>query len=101
MLLGVLHVNAAHNVVHLLTGAVALWASTAGESASKLFFQVFGAVYGLVALLGFMYGDQPILGLVANNRADAWFHLIVAAISLYLGFAPAVRPSLTHEPRTR
>jgi hypothetical protein len=101
MLLGVLHVNAAHNVVHLLTGAVALWASTAGESASKLFFQVFGAVYGLVALLGFAYGDEPILGLIANNHADAWFHLVVAASSLYLGFAPLARASFSEVPRIR
>jgi hypothetical protein len=100
MLLGVLHVNTAHNIVHLLTGAIALWASTTGETASKLFFQVFGAIYGLVAVLGFAYGDEPILGLIANNRADAWFHLIVAAVSLYLGFMPVAR-TLTQAPRTR
>jgi hypothetical protein len=27
------------------------------------------------------------LGMIANNLADAWFHLIVAAVSLYLGFS--------------
>jgi hypothetical protein len=24
--------------------------------------------------------------MIANNLADAWFHLIVALVSLYLGF---------------
>jgi hypothetical protein len=87
MLLGVLHVNGAHNVVHLITGAVALFAAYRGVRASELFFQVFGVIYGLVAVLGFVAGDRLILGMIANNLADAWFHLIVAAVSLYLGFS--------------
>ena len=90
MLLGVLHVNAAHNIVHLITGVVALLAAYTGFRASQLFFQVFGIIYGLVALLGFMAGDRHIVGLIVNNLADAWFHLIVAAVSLYLGFARKV-----------
>ena len=40
MLLGVLHVNAAHNVVHLITVVVALLAAYTGIRASQLFFQV-------------------------------------------------------------
>lgn len=87
MLFGVLHVNAAHNVVHLVTGAVALLAAYQGMKASQLFFQVFGVIYGIVAILGFAAGDRLIMGMIANNLADAWFHLIVAAVSLYLGFA--------------
>jgi Domain of unknown function (DUF4383) len=87
MLFGILHINAAHNIVHLLTGAVALFAAYSGVRASQLFFQVFGVIYGLVAILGFMAGDRHILGIIANNLADAWFHVIVAAVSLYLGFA--------------
>jgi len=87
MLLGVLHVNPAHNIVHLLTGALALWMGATSMPASRVFFRVFGVVYGLVALLGFAYGDSPLLGLIANNLPDAWFHLFVAAAALYLGFA--------------
>ena len=90
MLLGVLHVNAAHNIVHLITGVVALLAAYTGFRASQLFFQVFGIIYGLVAILGFMAGDRHIVGVIANNLADAWFHLIVAAVSLYFGFARKV-----------
>jgi hypothetical protein len=87
MLLGILHVNAAHNIVHLITGAVALLAAYSGARASQLFFQIFGVVYALVAVLGFLAGDRPLLGIIANNVPDAWFHLIVAAVSLYFGFA--------------
>jgi hypothetical protein len=87
MLFGVLHVNAAHNVVHLITGVVALLAAYKGTWASHLFFQVFGIIYGLIAILGFLAGDRLLMGMIANNLADAWFHLIVAAVSLYLGFS--------------
>jgi hypothetical protein len=85
-LLGIFHVNAAHNVVHLLTGAVALACGLTSAYASQLFFRIFGVVYGLVAVLGFVMGDQPLLGIISNNRADAWLHTGIAALSLFLGF---------------
>jgi hypothetical protein len=66
---------------------VALLAAYSGARASQLFFQIFGVVYALVAVLGFLAGDRPLLGIIANNVPDAWFHLIVAAVSLYFGFA--------------
>jgi len=81
-LLGVFHVNAAHNAVHLLSGMVALICGFASERAATLFFRIFGIVYGLVAVLGLVGGDQPILGVISNNRADVWLHIAIAAASL-------------------
>ena len=86
-LLGIFHVNPAHNVVHLLTGVVAIACGLTSAYASQLFFRIFGAIYGLVAILGFIMGDQPIFGLISNNMADAWLHTAIAAVSLFLGFA--------------
>src|SRR5689334_7539542 len=80
MLFGAFLVNAMHNIVHLLTGAVAIWVGATSAEGSKVFFQVFGVVYVLVAILGFGYGDKPLLGIVANNAADAWLHLLIGAI---------------------
>jgi hypothetical protein len=88
MLLGLFHVNLAHNLVHLLSGAVALIAGFAGGNAPVWFFRVFGILYGLVALLGFFAGNDPVLGLIANNRADVMLHALLSLISLFLGFAP-------------
>jgi hypothetical protein len=85
-LLGLFHINPLHNVVHIASGAVALWAAMSTERNAKLYFQIFGVVYALVAVLGFVYGDQPILGLVANNAADTWLHVVIAVVALYLGF---------------
>lgn len=86
MLLGIFHVNAAHNVVHLLSGGIALACGLAGVAASRLYFRIFGIVYGLVAVLGFVQGDTLLLGLISNNRADAWLHVAIAIASLLLGF---------------
>ncbi len=87
MLLGIFHVNLAHNIVHLASGAVFLLCGMAGPGPSRTFFQIFGVVYALVAALGFYYGDQPILGVIANNTADVWLHVALAVVMLFLGFA--------------
>jgi len=95
MLLNIFHVNAAHNAVHLLTGIVALLAGMAGVGASKTFFRIFGVVYGLVAVLGFVVGDGMLLGLISNNTADTWLHVGIAVVSLIIGFAPSGEPTTT------
>jgi hypothetical protein len=90
MLLGIFHVNAAHNVVHLLSGALALFAGMSSANASRIYFRVFGIVYAAVAAMGFMTGEGMLLGMISNNAADTWLHVGIAAVSLYLGFlAPA------------
>jgi hypothetical protein len=91
MLLGIFHVNAAHNVVHLLSGAVALFAGMTSLGASRIYFKIFGVVYGLVAVLGFMTPGEHtmLLGLISNNTADTWLHVAIAAVSLIFGFMPA------------
>ena len=89
MLLGIFHVNAAHNVVHLLSGAVALFAGMTSVAAARIYFRIFGVVYAAVAVMGFMMGDTMLLGLISNNTAVTWLHVVIAATSLLLGFMPA------------
>ena len=86
MLLGIFHVNFAHNVVHLASGAVFLLCGMAGAGPSRMFFKIFGIVYALVAVLGFYYGDNAILGIISNNSADTWLHIVLAVVMLFLGF---------------
>lgn len=84
-LLGIFHVNAAHNVVHLLSGGIALWVGFHSEQFSRMYFRIFGVVYALVALLGIFSGAM-VLGVIANNAADVVLHLVIAATALWLGF---------------
>ena len=86
MLLGIFHVNTAHNIVHLASGIVFLLCGMAGAGLSQTFFRIFGIIYALVAILGFFYGDDALLGIVANNTADTWLHVGLAAVMLFLGF---------------
>jgi hypothetical protein len=89
MLLGIFHVNAAHNCVHLLSGVVALFVGMTSAGAARWYFRIFGLVYGLVAVMGFVVGDGMLLGLISNNTAVTWLHVGIAAVSLILGFMPA------------
>jgi len=86
MLLGIFHVNAVHNIVHLLSGAVALITGLTSTAAARMYFRVFGIVYALVAILGFFIGNGLLLGLISNNMADTWLHVLIALVALALGF---------------
>ena len=91
MLFGIFHVNFAHNVVHLLSGSVALLCGLKSDHASRLYFRIFGVVYGIVAVLGFVQGEGALLGLISNNLPDAWLHAVISVTSLALGFAAPQR----------
>lgn len=84
-LLGIFEVDTLHNVIHLLSGVLALGAAWTGVYA-RLYFQVFGVVYGVVAVVGFLQGGS-VLGLFPVNAADHLLHLVIAAVALYAGFA--------------
>lgn len=75
-------VNTIHNIIHLATGLIALWAATAGKE--RMFLLVFGIVYLAVAIMGFTQGGD-ILGLFHANDADNYLHIAVGLICVILG----------------
>lgn len=84
LLLGLFAISAIHNVIHLASGVAALASSTSTQYA-RLYFQIFGVVYALVTVLGFLSGGV-LLGILPLNLFDNILHLAIAAASLYLGF---------------
>lgn len=86
MLLGIFHVNAVHNVVHIASGAIFLFASMAGAGPARLWFQLFGIIYAIVAVLGFVNGDKPILGMISSSMNNTWLHVVLAVAMLAIGF---------------
>jgi hypothetical protein len=97
-ILGLFEVDLVHNIVHLLSGVVALFMASMGESSAKTFAKVFGIVYGLVAILGFVMGAGELLGIMQINSADNWLHVLLTVVFLYVGFAktssaPSMRSS--------
>jgi hypothetical protein len=57
-----------------------------GRGPSRMFFEIFGLVCALVAILGFLKSEGPILGYISNNMPDVWLHVVLAAAMLFLGF---------------
>jgi hypothetical protein len=93
MLLGIFHVNTVHNCIHLASGIIFLLVGMAGAGPSRTFFKIFGIVYAIVAVLGFMNPAGPLLGMVANNPADNYLHTGLAVVMLFLGFVAKDGPA--------
>lgn len=82
-LFGFFEVDTMHNVVHIVSGVIAIMAAT-NYRYTKLFFQVFGIIYGVVAILGFARGGD--LFMMHVNTADNVLHVFISVVALYLGF---------------
>jgi hypothetical protein len=87
---GILDVNGWHNLVHILTGALGLFAFTAGVYAARQYALAVGAVYIVVAVWGFVVGSgDSILSIVPVNTGDNVLHLLIGIAGLGAGLATA------------
>jgi hypothetical protein len=86
-LLGIFAINPAHNLVHLLTGVLGLFAGfmMSGQYA-RLYTLIFGIVYTIVAIVGFAQGTT-ILGVLPTGLADNVLHSLLAISFLGAYFA--------------
>ncbi len=70
------HLSIVHNLVHLISGAVALYLGFAGTlSAARLFCIVFGIVYLLLGICGFLFGSSQastIAGMAMGPDPRLW-----------------------------
>lgn len=92
-ILGIFAVDPLHNVVHLISGTLAIIFSLTSESAARTFAKVFGFFYGLVAVVGLFSTNNQIFGIMANNAADTFLHFLFAIVFLALGYAPQHIPT--------
>jgi Domain of unknown function (DUF4383) len=86
--LGILSVNAWHNIVHIATGALGL---IAVGYAARTYAGVVGVVYIAIAIWGFILGGNGnLLGFIPVNTEDSVLHLLigVAGIGAYAATAP-------------
>jgi len=93
-LLGIFHVDTLHNLIHLGSAAAALAAGFISQEASQMYFRVFGFIYALVAILGLIYMENDILGILANDLADTLLHVLIAGTALVLGFSKTEKAAL-------
>lgn len=84
---GLFAVNAIHNLVHILTGAVFLVGAVKFPGKESRILIAVGVAYVAVTALGFLSSGNMLLGLVHINEADRWLHLGLAIAILGSGFA--------------
>ncbi|HYP02254.1 MAG TPA: DUF4383 domain-containing protein [Pyrinomonadaceae bacterium] len=99
---GGFHLSTAHNLIHIVSGALALYFGLAGTlSAARLFCIVFGVVYGLLGIAGFLLGapgTPSMPGMAADGRlfkvlpgmlelgtSDHTFHILLGIVFLVAG----------------
>jgi hypothetical protein len=78
-------VDTVHNIIHLASGLIGLFAFNSGQSYARWYLILFGLVYGLVTVVGFMMGGN-IFGMFMANMADNYLHLGISAACLIVGF---------------
>ena len=83
-LLGYFEVDTLHNLIHLASGAIALVVG-GNHAMARMFLIIFGLVYGLVAIVGFVQGTT-VLGLFVVNGSDNLLHAAIAVVCLWVGF---------------
>lgn len=83
LLFGYFQVDSMHNMIHLVTGVLAILAAGRRGLAST-YFKLFGLIYAAVAFAGFYYNGD--LAMMQMNEADNILHAVIAVVALYLGF---------------
>jgi len=81
------HLSPAHNIVHIVSGVVALYFGFAGTlSAAKAFALVFGVVYMALGILGMTLGTGAdrmwMVGPRHFGQADDGIHILLGVIFL-------------------
>lgn len=82
--------NTAHNLVHFITSLGFSAVALMGNTPSIRFMLVFGIVYLLVGLMGFIVtmenSQGMLLGLIHINSLDNFLHLGLGAVILISGY---------------
>ena len=81
------HLDPAHNLVHIISGVIALYLGFAGSlSAARAFCLIFGVVYLALGLIGMVLGGAPDrmwdVGPLHLGTVDHGIHLLLGAIFL-------------------
>src|SRR2546423_13886229 len=97
------HLSLTHNLVHIISGAIALYFGFAGSlSGARMFCIIFGLVYGLLGVVGFLLGKPgppPMPGMMGSNHLwtvipgalvlgsrDHVIHILLGVLFLIGGF---------------
>jgi hypothetical protein len=87
--LGFFEVDAMHNVVHIVSGVLALIFASKGSSSARMFAKVFGLIYAVIGIAGLITVPDGgvVFGFLNTNFADHVLHLVLGIIFIVVGFS--------------
>lgn len=86
---GILPLNAVHNLVHLTVGLTAFLA-LANPGAAMMLARALAVCFGLIAVVGILPTDDgSVLHLISTD--GIWLHAVTALLAAHVGFAPPAR----------
>ncbi len=86
LLFNAVKINWAVNFLYLLSGLIGVVVGLFTYLGTRLYFEILGIVYAIWAILGFVYQQLPIFGIIANNMGTTWLNVVIAVTALILGF---------------
>jgi hypothetical protein len=92
----IFEVNGWHNTVHILSGLFLL-ALMGRHATARIAALCFGAIYGVVTLIGLIDGTD-VLGLLPVNPADNILHLLLTVAAFAAALAPVPNRVATARP---
>lgn len=81
-LFGLFEVSTMYSSVYLISGILAFLAIYKGQA--KLYLRIFGVIYAIMAVLGFIKGGD--LFFMHVNMADTLLNFVIAVGALYVGY---------------
>jgi hypothetical protein len=94
----IFEVNGWHNVVHIASGLFLL-ALMRRHDTARLAALSFGAIYGIVTIIGLIDGND-VLGLFPVNAADNILHIVLTLAAFAAALAPLRDRRRVSTPRT-
>ena len=77
--------DALHDIIHIFVGVILIIAGSKSAGAARKALNVFGIVYLILALDGFL--QTSLLGFITANTADTYLHLVLGIVLLAVGMS--------------
>jgi hypothetical protein len=88
-----MHLSPAHNAINLVSGALALYFGARGsDESARGFCIIFGLIYGLLGLIGFIGGGaDSMLTVIPNQlmlgKMDHIVHIFLSVVFIFAGLS--------------
>lgn len=78
-----MHLNASHNIVHLVSGVLSIWFGVGRSNlTAERFCYIFGTIYGMLGLAGFLFGSAVSMIPPMMDYDSYWWRVIPGYLEL-------------------